>query len=97
MSVHIDVAGYIVMFAALWFATIFGLAVIFVLKYGSKSKVGQAWSARVGIACQILGMALACSSTTMPLPPLLIFMIFGIALFCVGRFVKQEARKTNVK
>lgn len=97
MNVDIEAAGYIVLTAALFFLAALSVAVFFGLKHGSRSKVANAWVANTGTATQFLGVALACSSTTMPLPPLLIYLVFGIGLFFVGRYVKREARSTKLQ
>lgn len=97
MNIHVDVAGYIVLVAALFFAVVLAMTVCFGMKHGSRSKIGNAWAANAGVATQILGVALACSSTTMPLPPLLIYLACGVGLFFIGRYVKREAHTGKVR
>lgn len=91
MNVHIDLAGYIVMLTALVALAAFCLAVFFGIKDGSRSKNGVLWVANTGRAFQLLGLSLACSATTMPIPPLVFFMFFGMVAFFAGGYLRRDA------
>lgn len=89
MNTHIDVAGYIVLLTALIALTSFCVALFYRLRDGTKSKKSNHWAAKTGQAIQFFGLSIACSSSTMPFPPLAIFLAFGIGIFFVGRYVKH--------
>lgn len=95
MTIQIDTAGYIVLVAALILVAAFVIAVFYGVRYGSQSQAAIAWVEKVGITVQLLGISLACSATTMPVPPLIIFLVVGICLFFFGRYIKQEAVNTK--
>ncbi|WP_139302272.1 hypothetical protein [Pseudomonas syringae] len=96
--VNIDAAGYIVISAALFFMVVMSVAILLSIYHGKRSEIAIRWTGNVGLSSQILGLALACSSTTMPIYPLLIYLTIGIYFFALGRSLRllERKRKTPV-
>lgn len=91
MNDNIDPTGYIVLFAALFLVVVMGLSISVAIKHGRRSDIANKWMVNTGIAIQLLGVALACSATTMPALPLVLFLAVGVYFFIMGSSLKRVA------
>ncbi|APQ06982.1 MULTISPECIES: hypothetical protein [Pseudomonas] len=86
--VKIDAAGYIVIASGLFFIVVMTVSILLSIYHGKRSEIAIKWAGNAGLSAQILGLALACSSTTMPTTPLLIYLTIGIYFFALGRSMR---------
>lgn len=89
--VIMDAAGYIVLFCGtLMMCTLF-ISIAMDIRFGLKSRQSHTWHLNTLRTYQILGVALVGSATTMPVPPMIVFVCAGIGCFMLGFYGKRKA------